>query len=184
MVWDVRMHHPKPHFHWVSSSLFSFSNIDLRTLLGARSLLFTPQSLCWPSFFIDARDLAIEHGGFNLQMFRDPGGEFGKAAKDVPVAGDQLGFAVLNVCQCAESVDLQLVQILVRVERFRTAGKPHRAWVWSMRHDYKSVAVSRSVMDIRRIAGGCIIDLPTCAILNSPVSCGMASLNDGQYCPR
>jgi hypothetical protein len=33
--------------------------------------------------------------------------------------------AILNVSQCAESVDLQLEDVTVGVERFSTAGKPY-----------------------------------------------------------
>jgi len=37
----------------------------------------------WPTFSVDAGNLAIEHSRFNLQMFGDPGGEFSEAVEGV-----------------------------------------------------------------------------------------------------
>jgi hypothetical protein len=38
-----------------------------------------------PAFAIDARNLAIDHGIFDLQMFRDPGGKFSETAEYIPL---------------------------------------------------------------------------------------------------
>jgi len=61
------------------------------------------------AFAIDARNLAVEHGIFDLQVCRDPDGEPSETAKRIPVSGDQLTFAIVDMRQCPEAVDLQLV---------------------------------------------------------------------------
>jgi hypothetical protein len=76
----------------------------------------------WPAFSINAGDLPIEHGGFNLQVFSDPGGEFSESTEDVSVARDQFTFAVLNGSQCAKPVDLQFEEI-PRSRKVRDGGK-------------------------------------------------------------
>jgi hypothetical protein len=47
-----------------------------------------------PALSIDACNLAIEHGLFNVHVFRDPSGEFSKPSKCVPITRDQLAFTV------------------------------------------------------------------------------------------
>ena len=83
-------------------------------------------------------------GGFNLQVFSDPGGEFSESAEDVSVARDQFTFAVLNGSQCAKPVDLQFEEIFLGVERFGTAGTPNGAKVSQHSVDYKSPTVLKS----------------------------------------
>ena len=50
-------------------------------------------------------------------MFSDPRREFGEAAEDVSVAGDQFRTTILKVGEGAEAVDLQFVDEVGRVER-------------------------------------------------------------------
>jgi hypothetical protein len=100
------------------------------------------------AFAIDARNLTIENGIFDRQVFRDPGSEFCESAKHVSVARDQLAFAFRDVGQCPESVDLQFVQIFIRVERFGTAGKPYGAEVRQARHSTIIAALRDSLFRI------------------------------------
>jgi len=60
----------------------------------------------WPALIINARNLAIEDRGFNLQMFSDPGGEIRKASEDISFPRNQFTLSRFNVCECAETVDL------------------------------------------------------------------------------
>jgi hypothetical protein len=48
-------------------------------------------------------------------------------AEDVPGSREQLSASLLNMSEPAETVDLQFVNEVVRIERFGTAGKPYRA---------------------------------------------------------
>jgi len=54
-------------------------------------------------------------------MFSDPGGEFGETAKDISFSGNQLALTIVNVSQCAESINLQFKDKLVRIERLKAA---------------------------------------------------------------
>jgi hypothetical protein len=72
---------------------------------------------------IHAGNLAIENSAFDFDVFRDPAGEFHKAAKCVSISGNQFTLAVLQMRQCPEPIDLQFVDEIIRVKRFGTAGK-------------------------------------------------------------
>jgi hypothetical protein len=80
-----------------------------------------------PAFSVYTGNLAVDYSVLHLQMFGEPGSEFGKTPKDIPIAGNQFAFEVGNVGQRTESVDLQLVKKVVGVEGFRPAGEPDRA---------------------------------------------------------
>ena len=60
-------------------------------------------------------------------MLCNPSGKIGKATEDVPVSGHQLTPSILKMCERTETVDLQFIDEVVRIERFRTAGEPHGA---------------------------------------------------------
>src|ERR1041384_2024327 len=72
----------------------------------------------WPAGIIDTRDLPIENGPLNFDVFSEPGGELGKTAECVSIPGDQFPSAVFQVRQCAESIDFQFVYEIIRVEGF------------------------------------------------------------------
>jgi hypothetical protein len=82
-----------------------------------------------PAGFVEACNLAVEHRAFDSKMQSDPGSQFRESPEDVSISGDQFAFAGLDVGKRAEAVHLQFVDELIRVERFRTAGKPHGAYV-------------------------------------------------------
>src|SRR5215471_5788324 len=63
------------------------------------------------------------------KVFGDPSGRFCESAKRVSVSGNQFALPVLDLRQCAEAINLQLIDELIGVEGFRTAGKPHGAEV-------------------------------------------------------
>src|SRR5204863_2868926 len=121
---------------WQRSKIFAVQVQQIKRHEDARRLSRQKILKDWPAFSVDAGNLAIEYSVLDLQVFRDPGGKFSKAMKRVPIAGDQLAFSVVHVSQRAESVDLQLVEIFVRVEGFGTAGEPDGAEVWHHSVDY------------------------------------------------
>jgi hypothetical protein len=60
-----------------------------------------------PAIFIEATNLAVEHGAFDSEMFGDPGGKLGETVKRVPVSRNQSAFAGLDVSQRAKAINLQ-----------------------------------------------------------------------------
>ena len=70
---------------------------------------------------VEAGNLAIEDSVFDSKMLRDPCGEIRKAVENVSVSRDEFAFTVLEVCESAEAVYLQLIDELIGVERFGTA---------------------------------------------------------------
>jgi len=79
----------------------------------------------WPAIRIEAANFAIKHGAFNSKVFGDPCCKFGESSEGVSVSRDEFTLPVLDVCQGAETINLQFVDEFVRVERFRATGKPH-----------------------------------------------------------
>jgi hypothetical protein len=75
-------------------------------------------------------------------MFRDPRCDFSETVEDVSVARDQLAFAIRHVCKCAETVNLQFVQIFVRIEWFWTAESRMGRWFGSILNDYKEIGLA------------------------------------------
>jgi hypothetical protein len=63
--------------------------------------------------FVDASNLAIEHGVFNLQIFRDPRGQLSESMKDIRISGDKLALARIEMKQRAETINLQLENLLI-----------------------------------------------------------------------
>ena len=66
-----------------------------------------------------------------MKVFSDPCGEIRKAAEHISVSGDQFTMAVIDVSESAESVDFQLKDELVGIERLSAAGEldwTHPAW--------------------------------------------------------
>src|SRR5262249_7413656 len=72
-------------------------------------------------------NLTIEDCAVNVKMFGYPSCKFRKASEDVSISGDELALAVLDMCEAAKTINLQLEDKLVGVEWLRTPGKPHRA---------------------------------------------------------
>jgi hypothetical protein len=80
-----------------------------------------------PARFIETANLAIKNGAFDSEVFRDPAGKLGKAVESVTVSRNQFALTILDVSERPESIDLQLVNEQIGVERFRTAGEPDGA---------------------------------------------------------
>src|SRR5262249_44424443 len=77
------------------------------------------------TFAVDAGDLSVEHGIFNSHVFGDPGGEFSEPSKHISVARDQFAFPVQDVRKRTKPIDLQFVDIFIRVEWLGAPRKPH-----------------------------------------------------------
>jgi hypothetical protein len=90
-----------------------------------------PCSWLWREFLTLIRNLAVEYGAFNVQMFSDPCGEIREATEGISISGDQFSLTGFNVSERTKAVNLQFKDKLVRIERFKAPGKPywtHPAW--------------------------------------------------------
>ena len=76
---------------------------------------------------LDAGNLAIEDSIVDIQVLADPLRQSLEVAERVPILGDEIALTVLDVGQRSKAIDLQFVEEFLRIERFGTAGKPHRA---------------------------------------------------------
>jgi hypothetical protein len=63
------------------------------------------------------------------QVLADPLRQVFEAPEIVPIPGDEIAMAALDVDERSKAIDLQLENEFLRVERLRTAGKPHGAQV-------------------------------------------------------
>ena len=70
---------------------------------------------------VNAGDLTIEHGALDTQMLGNPFREIREAAKHLSISGDQLSLAGVDMEQCTEGVNLQLEDVIVRIEWFGPA---------------------------------------------------------------
>jgi len=107
---------------WHGSQIFSVEVEQIECDNDARRFSQEQTLEDWPAFSINAGDLPIEHGGFNLQVFSDPGGEFSESAEDVSVARDQFTFAVLNGSQ-GETRRSSIRRDIPRSRKVRDGGK-------------------------------------------------------------
>ena len=82
-----------------------------------------------PAALVQTRDLSIEHGALDAEVFGEPCREFCEAAEDVSVSGDQFRTTILKVGEGTEAVDLQLEDVIIGVERLGAAGKADGAEV-------------------------------------------------------
>jgi hypothetical protein len=112
----------------------SLFNIDFRSISGSGPQVLTVQikqiernenTLAVPedqitkrrsAGFIETANLTIENGALDFQVFRNPGGELGEAMEGVAVSRHQFALALVDMRQCAEAVDLQLVDEQIRVK--------------------------------------------------------------------
>src|SRR5213593_2376335 len=91
-----------------------------------------------------------------------------------PISPDEIALAFLDIGQRAKAIKLQLEDVIVGVERFRTAGKPHGTHVSGQnRHLLRSIAMTvlaalTCLGSGRRIVW-CI--LPTDAMTNNSAKC-------------
>jgi hypothetical protein len=60
-----------------------------------------------PASIINASNLAVEYGAFNVQMFSDPCGEIREATEGISISGDQFSLTGFNVSERAKAVNLQ-----------------------------------------------------------------------------
>src|SRR5437016_1952784 len=70
---------------------------------------------------IHASDLTIKYGVLDAQILADPLSKILEVVECVSVPRDEIALAVLDVSEGPESIDLQLENVIVRVEWFRTA---------------------------------------------------------------
>src|SRR5262249_23702614 len=82
-------------------------------------------SKCWPARFIDTGNFVIEDRAFNFDVFHDPIGKLAKTAEGISVSGNEFCASILKVKQRAKPIDLEFINEVFGVERFRTAGKPY-----------------------------------------------------------
>jgi hypothetical protein len=80
-----------------------------------------------PAWVIDAGDLAIDDGILDAQVLADPLREILEIAEGVAIPGNEIALAVLDLGERPETIDLQLEDVIVGVERFASAGKPYGA---------------------------------------------------------
>jgi hypothetical protein len=62
-----------------------------------------------PAGVINASDFAIDNGILDMQVLTDPLRGVLEVAEGVPVAGDEITPAVLQIGECPETIDLQFV---------------------------------------------------------------------------
>ena len=74
--------------------------------------------------FIDACDFAVQKGVLNPKILSDPVGQVLEAAKGVSVSRDEATLTGFDKARRTIPIDLEFEQIIVGVERFRTARKP------------------------------------------------------------
>jgi hypothetical protein len=77
--------------------------------------------------FIEAGNLAVENGAFDAKMFGNPSSQLRESPEHISVSRDEFALTGLDVGESAEAIHLQFVDKKVRIEWFRTAGKPHWA---------------------------------------------------------
>src|SRR5215475_3689634 len=105
---------------WQSPQVFT---VEVEQVKRNEDALTTPEQQITEDgspIIIDAGNLAIKHCTFDAKMFSNRGGEIREATEDVSVSRNQFSLAGLDVSQCAESIDLQFKDVLIRIERLRT----------------------------------------------------------------
>jgi len=95
--------------------------------------------------FIDACDFAVQKGVLNPKILSDPVGQVLEAAKGVSVSRDEATLTGFDKARRTIPIDLEFEQIIVGVERFRTARKPHGVQVWEDEHskEYNAFGISQ-----------------------------------------
>ena len=73
------------------------------------------------SSFVDTCNFAIQYCAFCAKVLRDPLSKIRESAKGVSISRNQFAIAFIDVGERSETVDLQFEDVMVGIERLRTA---------------------------------------------------------------